>query len=138
MASQTDSYHMYVVFYSNFAAYIVCRRYKPCEFPGFVWIECWGNKSYYVITSPANIKEIITVTARLSKVCLFSMIFMNVGQRKFKLIADLSKLEPLIQYFRTSFVMHDFMNIGLRKLRNCALNCVFGKTALDINSCAVL
>ena len=23
---------MYVVFHSNFAAYIVCRRYKPCEF----------------------------------------------------------------------------------------------------------
>ena len=45
---------MNVVFHSNFAAYIVCRRYKPCEFPGFVWTDCWGNKSYYVITSPAN------------------------------------------------------------------------------------
>ena len=45
---------MYVVFHSNFAAFIVCRRYKPCEFPGFVWTDCWGNKSYYVITSPAN------------------------------------------------------------------------------------
>ena len=41
-------------FLSNFAAYIVCRRYKPCEFLGFVWTDCWGNKSYYVITSPAN------------------------------------------------------------------------------------
>ena len=41
---------------SNFAAYIVCRRYKPCEFPRFVWTDCWGNKSYYVITSPANRK----------------------------------------------------------------------------------
>ena len=45
---------MYVVFHSNFAAYIVCRRYKPCEFLGFVWTDCWGNKSYYVITSPAS------------------------------------------------------------------------------------
>ena len=30
---------------------ILCDR----EFPGFVWTDCWGNKSYYVITSPANI-----------------------------------------------------------------------------------
>ena len=45
---------MYVVFHSNFAAFIVCLRYKPCEFPGFVWTDCWGNKSCYVITSPAN------------------------------------------------------------------------------------
>ena len=42
---------MYVVFHSNFAAYIVWRNYKPCEFPGFVWTDCWGNKSYHVITS---------------------------------------------------------------------------------------
>ena len=48
---------MSVVFHSNFAAYIVCRRYKPCEFPGFVWTDRWGNKSYYVITSPANIRS---------------------------------------------------------------------------------
>ena len=46
---------MYVVFHSNFAAYIACRRYKPCEFLGLVWTDCWGNKSYYDITSPANI-----------------------------------------------------------------------------------
>ena len=45
---------MYVLFHSNFAASIVCRRYKPCEFPGFVWTDCWDNKSYYVITSSAN------------------------------------------------------------------------------------
>ena len=45
---------MYVVFHSNFATYIVHRRYKPCEFLWFVWTDCWGNKSYYVITSPAN------------------------------------------------------------------------------------
>ena len=45
---------MYVVFHSNFAAYIVCRCYQPCEFLGFVWTDCWGNKSNYVITSPAN------------------------------------------------------------------------------------
>ena len=45
---------MYVVFHSNFAAYIVCRRYKPCEFLGLVWTNCWGNKSDYNITSPAN------------------------------------------------------------------------------------
>ena len=45
---------IYVVFHSNFAPYIVCRRYKPCEFPGFLWTDCRGNKSYYVITSPAN------------------------------------------------------------------------------------
>ena len=45
---------MCVVFHSNFAAYIVCRHCKPCEFPAFAWTDCWGNKSYYVITSPAN------------------------------------------------------------------------------------
>ena len=45
---------MYVVFHSNFAAYIVYRGYKPCEFLEFVWTDCWGNKSNYVITSPAN------------------------------------------------------------------------------------
>ena len=45
---------MYDHFHSNFAAYIVCRGYKPCEFLGFVWTDCWGNKSNYVITSPAN------------------------------------------------------------------------------------
>ena len=45
---------MYIVFHSNFAAFIVCRRYKPCGFLGFVWTDCWGNKSYYVITSPAK------------------------------------------------------------------------------------
>ena len=45
---------MYVVFHSNFAVYIVYRRYKPCEFLEFVWTDCWGNKSNYVITSPAN------------------------------------------------------------------------------------
>ena len=42
---------------SNFAAYIVCRRYKQaqqCEFLGFIWTDCWGNKSPYVITSPAG------------------------------------------------------------------------------------
>ena len=50
---------MYAVFHSNFAAYIVCRRYKLCEFPGFVWTDCWGNKFYYVITSPANTRVII-------------------------------------------------------------------------------
>ena len=33
---------------------IVCQRYKPCEFLGFIWTDCWGNKSNYVITSPAN------------------------------------------------------------------------------------
>ena len=32
-----------IVFHSNLAAYIVCRRYKPCEFPEFVWIDSWGN-----------------------------------------------------------------------------------------------
>ena len=45
---------MYVVFHSNFALYIVYRRYKPCEFLEFVWTDCWDNKSNYVITSPAN------------------------------------------------------------------------------------
>ena len=50
---------MYVVFHSNFAACIVCRRDKPCECPGFVWTDCRGNKSYYVITSPANSKSML-------------------------------------------------------------------------------
>ena len=45
---------MYAVFHSNFAAYIVCQHYKPCEFLGFVWTDCWSNKSSYVITSLAN------------------------------------------------------------------------------------
>ena len=31
---------MHAVFHSNFAAYIVCRRCKPCEFLGFVWTDC--------------------------------------------------------------------------------------------------
>ena len=48
---------MCVVLHSNFASYIVCRRYKPCEFLGFVWTDYWGNKSYYVITSSANWKR---------------------------------------------------------------------------------
>ena len=45
---------MYVVFHSNFAACIVYRRFKSCEFLEFVWTDCWGNKSNYVMTSPAN------------------------------------------------------------------------------------
>ena len=49
MTSQTTD-----VLHSNFAACIVFRRYKPCEFLGFVWTDYWGNKSDYVITSPAN------------------------------------------------------------------------------------
>ena len=48
---------MYAVCHSNFAAYIVCRRYKPCEFLGFVWTDCWGNKSNYIITFTANIRR---------------------------------------------------------------------------------
>ena len=47
--------HICYFFHSNFAAYIVYRRYKPCEFLWFVWTDCWGNKSYYIITSPANL-----------------------------------------------------------------------------------
>ena len=42
MASQTKlsvSEAMYVVFHSNFAAYIVRRCFKPCEFLGFVWTD---------------------------------------------------------------------------------------------------
>ena len=61
MASQTITVclwsHACIAFHSNFAAYIVCRRDKPCEFPGFVWTDCWGNKSYYAITSPVNRME---------------------------------------------------------------------------------
>ena len=45
---------MHVVFHSNFAAYIVCRHYKPCGFFRFVWTDYWGNKFDYVISSPAN------------------------------------------------------------------------------------
>ena len=30
---------------------IVCQRYKPCEFLGFVWIDCWGNKSNPILLS---------------------------------------------------------------------------------------
>ena len=43
-----------MLFHSNFAAYIVCRRYKLCEFLEFVWTNCWGNKSIYAITSLAT------------------------------------------------------------------------------------
>ena len=45
---------MCAVFHSNFAAWIVCRHFRPCEFLGFVWTDCWGDKSNYVITSTAN------------------------------------------------------------------------------------
>ena len=58
MVSQTDSYrlwsHVCRFYHSNFVAFIVFRRYKPCEFLWFVWTDCWGNKSHNVITSPAN------------------------------------------------------------------------------------
>ena len=53
-----DCEAMYAVLHSNFAAFIVRQRYKPCGFPGFVWTDCWGNKSCYVITSPANCCQI--------------------------------------------------------------------------------
>ena len=43
---------MHVVFHSNFAEYTVYPKYKPCEFLG--WTDCWGDKSYYVTTSPMN------------------------------------------------------------------------------------
>ena len=36
---------MYAAFHSNFAARIVYRRYKPFEFLGFIWTNCWGNES---------------------------------------------------------------------------------------------
>ena len=36
----------HVVFHSNFDAFFVCQRHKPCGFPGFVWTDCWGNKSW--------------------------------------------------------------------------------------------
>ena len=55
---------MYVLFHSNFAAFNVCQRYESCGFPGFVWTDCWGNKSYYVITSPANSSQISTWAQR--------------------------------------------------------------------------
>ena len=56
---------MYAVFHSNFAACILCRLYKPCEFLEFVWTDCWGNKSNYVITSPANIDSTHHTKARV-------------------------------------------------------------------------
>ena len=58
--------HVCFFFYSNFAAYIVYRRYKPCEFLWFVWTDCWGNKSYYIITSPANSTLFIPFVSRRS------------------------------------------------------------------------
>ena len=58
MASQTmavcKAMHVFLFKLCRVGVYIVCRRDKPCKFPGFVWTDCWGNKSYYVITSPAN------------------------------------------------------------------------------------
>ena len=70
MASQTRSYCLWShflfficslsVFHTNFAPFIVCQRCKPCEFLGFVWTDCWGNKSNYVITSPANWWRVIS------------------------------------------------------------------------------
>ena len=79
MDSQADSYrmwsHVYVVFHWNFAAYIVSHRYNPCEFPGFVWTDCWGNKSCYVITSPANryiyAKMFLTVVKCFASITLY-------------------------------------------------------------------
>ena len=55
---------MCTVFHSNFAAQIVCRHYRPCEFLGFVWTDCWGDKSNYVITSLANIDIKISLMLR--------------------------------------------------------------------------
>ena len=46
---------MYVVFHSNFAAYIVCQAISRVSFLDlFGPINWWGNKSYCVITSLAN------------------------------------------------------------------------------------
>ena len=45
---------MHVVFAFKLYRVYCVRRYKPREFLGFVWTDCWGNKSNYVITSPAN------------------------------------------------------------------------------------
>ena len=45
---------MYVVFHSNFAAYIVGWLCKPCEFCGFVEPDYCGKKSYYIIICLVN------------------------------------------------------------------------------------
>ena len=63
----------------------MCWHYRPCEFLGFVWTDCWGDKSNYVITSPANFDTLfhthnnqdhdsITVTS-LSMVCVCVCVF---------------------------------------------------------------
>ena len=46
--------HVCCFFIQTLPRNIVCRQYKPCEFLGLVWTDCWGNKSDYDITSPAN------------------------------------------------------------------------------------
>ena len=58
---------MHAVLHFNFAAYIVYQRCKPCEFLGFVWTDCWGNKSPYVITSPANWALFCTLSVLLKQ-----------------------------------------------------------------------
>ena len=77
------------VFHSNFAVYIESRRNKPCEFLGFVWTDCRGNKSYYVITSPANIEDVINESSILF-LCLIGQNLVVCHQSLIKL----SKTRP--------------------------------------------
>ena len=58
MASQTTTcLCSMLIFIQTLPRIIVCRRCQPCEFLGFVWTDCWGSKSNYVITSPANTQD---------------------------------------------------------------------------------
>ena len=75
---------MYVVFHSNFAACIVFRRYQPCEFLGFVWTDYCGNKSNYVITSPANcLRCEMTQSAIFSEIVLKALFIVIIGFHNF-------------------------------------------------------
>ena len=62
---------------SNFAACIVYRRYKPWEFLWFVWTDCWGDKSRYIITSPANWLSIYSVPIEV--VCIVTRILIHAS-----------------------------------------------------------
>ena len=47
-----------MLFFTQTLPRILCAcAISRVTFFGFVWTHCWGNKSNYVITSPANSKS---------------------------------------------------------------------------------
>ena len=50
---------MYAVFHLSFAVYIVCRCYKPCEFLGFIWTDCWPGVTIRTRTKQPQLTSVI-------------------------------------------------------------------------------